>query len=224
MKVYFVRHGQAENNAKGIYSSPELSLTEEGKKQAASLTQRLVDLPIDLLIVSTFKRTRQTAEIINNKLNEHSSSANKRVIYSDLVTEQRRPKEIAGKLIKSPESIRIRSLMDENIHDKSWHYSDEENFYDFKARTEEFLKFLKTLKEENILVVTHIHFIKLAVLLMMLEEKLTSEIFLKAFDFLQLSNSGLTIVKREDSKESMYGIEKKTEWELITLNDLGHLT
>lgn len=211
-----MRHGEGEHNVNKLYSLPTFSLTEKGNKQAETLAQRLTSLPIDLIVASSFKRARQTSEIINTKLN-------KKVIYTNLATEIRRPKEIAGKSWEDKEVIKIRQLLDENFGNPNWRYSDEENFFDLKKRAEAFLKYLDTFGEKNILVVSHVNFIKMAFLVMMLKEDLNPSIFLRAYDFLQLQTSGLTICQKENTTHTTFGTRKKTEWEAITWNDQSHL-
>lgn len=216
-KIYFVRHGEGEHNLNKLYSTPHFNLTEKGKKQAAVLAERLTHLPIDLIVCSSFKRTKQTAEIINKKVNA-------KIIYTDLAIEIKRPKEITGKSWEDPEVIKIRRMLDENFTNSDWHFSDEENFFDLKSRVEEFLRYLQNFKEVHILVVSHVNFIRMTFLVMLLEEALTPQIYLKAYDFLHLATSGLTLFQRNDSKNhTEFGTEKHTDWKLITWNDQSHL-
>lgn len=206
MRIYFVRHGEGYHNTGKLYSTPDFELTSLGIKQAEGVTDRLSKLPIEIIISSPFKRTIQTTEILNERLK-------KEVIFSDLVAEIKRPKEIAGKsMVEDPEVNKIKKLMDENIDDENWHFSDEENFFNFRKRTLEFLEYLKEFKQEHILVVSHVLFIQMAVLVMMLGEELTPEIYLKAHKFLASETSGLTICEKREKG-----------WQLITWNDHSHL-
>lgn len=205
MKIYFVRHGEGHHNANNLYSLPEFELTDKGKKQAQSAAQRVKTLPIELMVISPYKRTIQTAEIINQVLK-------KPIVYSDLAIEIIRPKEIAGKKMDLPESKRIRKLLDQNFHKPGWHYSDEENFHDLHLRASQFLAFLTTLPNEHILVVSHGIFIKMLFLTMMFKDKVTTEQYLRSYDFLHLETSGLTVCQYKDN-----------DWGLITWNDHSHL-
>lgn len=68
---YVCRHGEAENNTLAVLSYKGESkhhLTKNGKAQADSASKWLSDKKIDLIISSPFVRTRETAEIISNKL------------------------------------------------------------------------------------------------------------------------------------------------------------
>ena len=66
-----VRHGEAENNAKGILNldpSVENPLTEKGRSQAVAAGQELKKEKFDLIFCSPFQRTRETAEIIAEEI------------------------------------------------------------------------------------------------------------------------------------------------------------
>jgi isoleucyl-tRNA synthetase len=68
---FMLRHGQADNNVQEILSNdPEAShhLTEKGKRQVTAAADLLKKKKIDLVFISPFVRTRETAEILKNKL------------------------------------------------------------------------------------------------------------------------------------------------------------
>ena len=206
MTIYFVRHGEGHHNANNLYSLPHFELTEKGKQEAKAAGGRLKHLPIQLLLVSSFTRTKQTAEIINHEIGD------KPVVFSDLPVEVRRPSEIAGKRIDLPESMEIRKQLDENAHDPEWRYSDEENFHDLKKRAAEFLKHLEEYKEDHIAVISHSVFIKMAILIMIVGDELTPTMFNKSYYGMKLATSGLTICEF-----------KNDSWSLVTWNDQSHL-
>lgn len=206
MTIYFVRHGEGHHNANGLYSTPDFELTEKGKDEARSAGQRLKHLPIELLVVSSYVRTRQTAEIINTELGE------KPVVFSDLPVEIKRPSEIAGKSINAPENMAIRKQLAENALDPNWHYSDEENFFDLRERAYKFLGYLETLKNHHVAVISHSVFIKMLVLLIIAGNDLNPKTFDQSYKTMQLATSGLTV----------FSFEKDT-WSLVTWNDQSHL-
>jgi len=84
MKIFFVRHGLAENNIGDTYRHEiNVSLTKHGMKQAKETGKALSKYgPFDLIISSPYLRTKQTAEIINKELNV------KKIIYNDLIISQ----------------------------------------------------------------------------------------------------------------------------------------
>ena len=69
MKIYLIRHGETDDNKRGIYSGRrgDPPLNQDGIRQAK---ETLNILPDDtyLIFCSSLKRVKQTAEIINEKL------------------------------------------------------------------------------------------------------------------------------------------------------------
>lgn len=65
-RAIFVRHGESEYSAKALVNGDPavvVGLTEEGRQQARSLSERLTSEPIDLCVVTEFGRTRETADL-----------------------------------------------------------------------------------------------------------------------------------------------------------------
>ena len=71
-RYFLLRHGEAENVVKGIYSSypekQEFHLTEKGRDQIRKVAQLLKKEKIDLIFASDLLRTKETAEIISKAL------------------------------------------------------------------------------------------------------------------------------------------------------------
>ncbi len=70
-RLYLVRHGEAQSNAKKFLDSkgdPENVLTDRGREQMKSVAQELEDKKIDILICSPLARTRESAEILRQAL------------------------------------------------------------------------------------------------------------------------------------------------------------
>lgn len=64
-KVFLIRHGETEWNAKGKYLGlTDLPLTKKGEAQANALAKYLAKEPISMLYCSALKRARGTAEAI----------------------------------------------------------------------------------------------------------------------------------------------------------------
>ncbi len=66
--IYFVRHGESQNNVEGVFAGQrnDSQLTEKGKKQARAAGKEFQDkrVRIDRIISSPLKRALGTAEII----------------------------------------------------------------------------------------------------------------------------------------------------------------
>ena len=112
MKVYFVRHGESEYNAKSLFQDGKVLLSEKGKQQAQVLAERFLNIPIDIIISSPYPRAKKTAEIINKKIK-------KKIIFSELIGERKMPKETIGKYAYSDELIKIKDLMRKNAKNPS---------------------------------------------------------------------------------------------------------
>lgn len=66
--IYVFRHGQTDDNAEYIFSGwRESNLTEEGKKQALVLAEKLKDKKIDRLISSPQSRAVETMKLVVSK-------------------------------------------------------------------------------------------------------------------------------------------------------------
>jgi broad specificity phosphatase PhoE len=159
MKIYLIRHGQTSANIKKIIPGAHAKLTKVGSKQAYAAARKLKNLPVDVVITSPYERAKKTAAIIAKQLK-------KRLVVSNLLKEKKLPTEIEGKPSKSNNTEKILDLLDKkNKKSPTWHYSDEENFEDAKRRGLRFIKTIKKLKTDNVVVVSHKYFIKLLLFL-----------------------------------------------------------
>jgi len=206
MKLYFIRHAESKFNAQEISHQDETNeLTPEGIRQAKVVANRFRDTPIDIILSSDSTRAQQTAEEISKVLH-------KKIFYTDTLRELRRPSIIVGKKDQDPKVIEIVAALNKNARLQDWHYSDEENFYDFKKRVYAFFDYLQLFKEEDILIVTHGITLRMMVTLMCFKD-IDPETFLKLFNFLEPYNTGITICDKNENNE----------WKLITWNDHAHL-
>ena len=70
MKIYVLRHGQTSWNVDGrIQGKQDIELNEIGIRQAYEAKEKFNMLNIDLIMCSPLKRTKKTAEIINQDKN-----------------------------------------------------------------------------------------------------------------------------------------------------------
>ena len=69
MKIYIARHGETEwNRLNKICGLTDIELTDEGRKQAAALAERLKNTNISVIIASPLKRAMETAEYVSEAL------------------------------------------------------------------------------------------------------------------------------------------------------------
>ncbi len=66
---YFIRHGQTDWNAEERFmGSTDISLNSTGREQAQQALELVQNLPIDMIVTSSLARAKETADIINKKL------------------------------------------------------------------------------------------------------------------------------------------------------------
>lgn len=206
MKIYFVRHGRTEYNEKYLYQPEDSNLSDLGIKQASILAKRFSKIPIDIIYSSSLKRAKQTVEIINKIIR-------KKVIYTDLLGERKSPSELMGKKADGPEALKIHKILNLHQDDHLWHYSDEENYIEFKKRIEKAFKLVSSLKEKDILVISHGNAIKMLILLMAFGEDIKPEFFYKFVISFEVNNTGITLCEKNE----------KGDWKVRVFNDHAHL-
>ncbi len=207
MNLYLVRHGESKGNVDKLHEGHDEGLTGEGSRQAHAVAKRFDKIRVDYILSSTLIRARQTAEIINRRVK-------KPIEHTELLSEVKRPSELAGREEDDPQAQRIWKLLQENYHDETYRYSDEETFEDFKWRVTEFLSYSLTLNRDNILCVTHGITLRMIVSLTLFGENLNSYEFEKIASHLSTINTGITICTFE---------EEEAKWKLLTWNDHAHL-
>ena len=209
--LYLVRHGEAEHNLKEpprLYRGAESELTELGHRQAGYIAERASHLTLDVLITSSMRRARQTAEHIAKRID-------KDIVASDLFVEAKDPPSQQGKVWLDPEV--------QHVH-KEWQatlFSDQrvrdgENFPDLRTRAKDARRFLETRDEDSILVVTHGLFLRALVGITVFKEKFDATLFDQMDNGFRTTNTGLTILQYDPK-------DPYCEWWLLVWNDHAHL-
>lgn len=203
--IYFVRHGESEANSSKIFMGAEAKLTRKGIKQSELIAERVSSMQIDTIISSPMIRAVDTANIIQKKIGGD-------VVVSDLFVERKRPTEILGMSYGDPKVVDVMNKIKENSHIPDYHYSDEENFIDLRARAVKSLEYIENIKEENILIVTHGVFMRCLIAQMCFGEKLNLEMYVAFRRFFKTWNTGISRMELKDGK-----------WVLYQWNDSAHL-
>jgi probable phosphoglycerate mutase len=207
-RIYFVRHGETILNAAHIRQGNLGGLSEKGKLQAQFAGERLKSFPIEVVLVSPFERTQETALIIN-------SSVNKPIELLDLLTERKNPKEIIGKSADDPEVRLIVDRIDKSFHDSSLRFSDEENYEDLRLRAEKLLDYLEKRPEKDILCITHGIFLTMVIAVMEFRAKLTPIEYVKITYQYSPNNAGITFCEYSPWKWYTF----THGWEMVAWND-----
>ena len=145
---YICRHGESDNNIKMVVSSLVENphhLTELGKKQAQEAAKWLSDKKIDMIFVSPFVRTRETAEIIALRLG---------IDISKIVVDERIHEINAG--VWNGKSFKDYVLNFKQADRFDVTPEGGENYADIKKRVGDFIYDLENKFEgKNILIVSH---------------------------------------------------------------------
>ena len=145
MNLIIVRHGETNWNLNNlILSKTDEQLNQKGIDQARITAEKLKGEEIDLIICSPLKRTRQTADIINE---------NRKIpIIYDKRIEERDFGEFEGLKVSDPK-FNIKEFWD---YEKNINYIKAENVQDFYKRIFDFIDdTIKKYKDKNVLLVSH---------------------------------------------------------------------
>ena len=207
MRIYLVRHGETTGNLNDFYQTSETPLTKTGIEQAKSVAKRFKNVKIDVIYSSTHLRAKNTAELISKQVKA-------KVELWESLMEIRRPKEVRGKSGSDPEAEKIMQQVVSKFSDKTWKYSDEENFYDLKERADLVIAHLLSKhKGDTIVCVSHGTFIKFLVTSVLLGDHINPENFNLLRHNLWAQNTGVSVIEYREDK----GLR------LLAWNDTSHL-
>jgi broad specificity phosphatase PhoE len=206
--IYFVRHGESEQNAQGIRQGPDGPLSEGGRAQALEAAQKF---PHDkgrpqIIYASPYQRTKETAEIIGKELGL-------KIKYSDLLVERRNPSVVVGKPGSEKNVRQVIDRIDKSFHEDDLRYADEENFIDLKKRAKRLLKFIAGRRQKRIIMVTHGLFLRMVVAYMLHGKHLSASEYNALSFYNPIDNAGLTICL------FVPHWFKKNEWKILSWNN-----
>jgi broad specificity phosphatase PhoE len=148
--ILFIRHGESEANAGLPTSDPAaITLTAKGFEQAKEVSE-LIDIEPDLVVMSSYLRTQQTAEPFLKKY-----SGVKTEIWPIHEFDFLSPKECMNTTVEQRKPW-VKSFWDKCETDYT-HGEDSESFGDFKSRVLASIKRLEESEEKNIIVFAHGH-------------------------------------------------------------------
>lgn len=207
MTLYLVRHGESEGNTNKRFQTHEEKLTALGEKQARIVAKRFSNIKVDALIASTMTRAQQTAA-------EIAAVVGKEIVAQPLFVEMKQPSDVVGKAHADQNSITVMEKVRKNKHNPNYHYSDEENFFDFISRIDFALHSLENYgDDEQVIVVAHGHVVRAIIGIILFGTDLSSRNFSELISNMLTTNTGITVAK--------FSLEKG--WQLLTYNDHAHL-
>lgn len=209
MKLFLVRHGKSSAHDQNRRQSPNSPLGVEGKSQAERLSERLKSEQVDILFSSKWDRAKETAEAVSRGLNIplelfegiHEREHNSAIYGVDKDTDFAK---LFDKEFKDHES------------DLDWKYEGEgESLRDVMSRTIQFRKHLvSNHTSQSVVVVTHEHFIRVFLTLVLIGDNSEDQLFFKVFKSISLNNTGITLLEY---------LPDSDRWELKYLNDHLHI-
>jgi len=146
---FVIRHGEADNNILGVISSDPKKghhLTEKGKEQVKETAEKLKSKKIDVIYVSPFIRTQETAKIVADILN---ISADK------IITDDRLHEVYAGELDGKTDT-EYQNYFKTRLEKFTKNMPGGENYLQIRNRMTEFVYDTNIKnKDKNILIIGH---------------------------------------------------------------------
>ena len=174
--IYLLRHGQTDWNKMGrMQGQTDIPLNQTGIETATCSAKDILKEGITRIISSDLTRAKQTAEIINSYLNVplNTDKRLREISYG----------EIEGKLKT-------------DISDQTWHLFNEnpskikaESFEEIYARVKSFFESIEN--EDNVLIVTHAGFIRMALYFLKNKSAFNAEDYKKTYRDLKIPNTTL---------------------------------
>ncbi len=208
--IYFVRHGETEDNLLHVTQGESGKLTERGREQALAAAKRFPKgkgRP-QTIISSPYERTRETAEIIGRELGL-------KVNFSNLLKERRNPTEFIGRPKDDSTLRHVMDRVDNSFRDDNYRYADEENFVDLKKRAKKLLRLIRWRSEKRIIMVSHGFFLKMVAAYMTHGDTLSASEYNTLSYFNPVGNAGMAICTYQSHWF------KKDEWKILAWNDLA---
>ena len=209
MKIFLVRHGSSVNDNNGRWQHPDSLLSHRGKLQAEALSKRPRFQVVDLVMSSEWPRARKTADIVAGRLKKPLK----------LVKEIHERKQFSGIYnAKRTSKVSRQYCQDsfKNYRNLDWKFSDEEESIREVIKRAVYFRDCLTKKhlKQNVLVVSHDVFIRCLLIVCLLGQDFSDQVFLKLFYALRTTNTGISLLE--------YKQEYK-KWTMRYFNDLSHL-
>ncbi len=205
--VYFVRHGESEENATRVHIGATAELTETGRDQARLVAERVKRIGVDAIITSPFVRAHDTAAAIAEATGvPHEANA--------LLGEWLEPSHVVGLQWEHPERQSALEAIRAAADDHHYRHSDEETFAELLERARAVVAMIEEHPAERICVVTHGGFLRVIVGAMIFGSHFTKREFVQLLHHISTTNTGITYAKHDDPALG---------WRLVTWNDQSHL-
>lgn len=156
MKIYLIRHGETDWNKKGkLQGSVDIPLNAYGIELAEITSEKMKDVPIEIIYSSPLQRAHRTAEIMRRGRD-----------IPIIVDERLREMDFGiyeGSLVKEAAECRDNPLYNFMKHPEKYHAADGEEFTQVIDRAGSFIRevlYPAQNKYENVMLAVHGAFIR----------------------------------------------------------------
>lgn len=206
MHVYFVRHGETEQNRTYRHQSPNTPLSPRGRDMIRNTASVLRGVNPDMLISSEYTRAIESARIIGQQVGLTP-------ITNGLFYEIVRPSSFYHTSIFSFRTIWFALLLLLRKQNPTWQYEDAENVTIISERAKRALAYIESLRgsHQSIVVVSHTVFINIMVAYMCKNSLLSvPDIIKTAIKTKRLKNGGIIHLEYVGN-----GAQNACNWRLI---------
>ena len=140
--VYFVRHGQSEDNVAPVFQSPDSPLSAVGRQQAERIAARVAKLSFAVLLASPYRRAHETADVI-------SKVTGKTPELCALFTERVKPTSVNGKPFTDAKADQVWRAWIQSLSTPGMRVEDGENYDDLIRRADAALALLQDRAEPS---------------------------------------------------------------------------
>lgn len=148
-KYFVMRHGEAAHNIDGLISDDENApdhLTDNGRDQVSKSAKDFLGKKIDLIFVSPFVRTRDTADIVSGELGIQKEN----IIVDNRLHEF----QIGNKDFRTWREYH--DALPKTVENFAFAYPGGESYQDMKNRVMDFMYDIENkYQDKNILIITH---------------------------------------------------------------------
>jgi isoleucyl-tRNA synthetase len=145
-----MRHGQTENNTKGLWSVDGHKvdpLTEVGRAQVKATAEKLKAEGITHIVASPFPRTQETAKLVADELG---------ISHTDIITDERLAEWHVASSFDGKPFMDYFTLRNKQEHRYHFKMEDGESYADVVTRSGAYLYDMEEkYKDKNILTITH---------------------------------------------------------------------
>lgn len=154
MNIYLLRHGETEHNKRGVYyGKTDSHLNIKGIDEINRAKVILEGINFNKVFISESMRTKQTYEIIFSGKESLKINIDKRINELDFG-------EFEGKSYDYIKNTYPEECLNWENDWKGFIPPDGESYVQFYKRVKQFMDYIITLKEENVLIITHSGVIK----------------------------------------------------------------